>query len=54
MIFLPKTVADSKRVGKARDEPNNNPVLKIPSEGRDVGWGFNFSFNFDLFGWMFV
>lgn len=52
MIFLPITIANSNRVGKGREEPNQNPVLKTPSEGRDIGLGFSFSLNFNLFGWV--
>jgi len=52
MIFLPITIASSNRVGKARDEPNQNPVLKTPSEGRDVGFGFSLNLNLNFFGWI--
>lgn len=52
MIFLPITIANSNRVGKARDEPNQNPVLKTPSEGRDVGFGFSLNLNLNFFGWI--
>jgi len=52
MIFLPITIANSGRVGKGREEPNQNPVLKTPSEGRDIGFGFSLNFNLNFFGWI--
>jgi len=58
IYFVPQDIANQNPVGEAQEEPNKDPVLERPKEGRGVldflagsfldfsGW----SFNFDLFG----
>ncbi len=58
IYFVPKDIANLNPVGEAQDEPNRDPKLERPKEGRgmldflkgtflDIG---SWSFNFDLFG----
>lgn len=37
MSIIPKTEADGAPVGEGWDEPNNNPFLQKPIEGRSIG-----------------
>jgi hypothetical protein len=58
IFFVPQDAANQNPVGEAQDEPNRDPILERPKEGRGIldflsgtfldisGW----SFNFDLFG----
>lgn len=58
IYLLQKFEADQNPVGEARDEPNRDPKLETPKEGRGVldflkGTAFDISgwkFNFSLFG----
>lgn len=58
IYFIPQDIANQNPVGEAQEEPNRDPKLQRPKEGRGIldflagtfldfsGW----SFNFDLFG----
>ena len=58
VYLIPQDMANNDPVGESQDEPNKNPKLEKPKEGRGMldflkgsfldlsGW----SFNFDLFG----
>ena len=37
MTIIPKSEAEMAPVGEAWDEPNENPYLQKPTEGRGVG-----------------
>ena len=58
LYLLPKFEADQNPVGEAQDEPNRDPKLEKPTEGRGLldflkGTFFDpssWKFNFDLFG----
>ena len=46
MQIFSKLKADSKPVGEAWDEPNEDPRLERPTEGRNFGDKFSGSFGF--------
>ena len=49
--IIPKTEAGANPVGEAREEPNQNPVLDTPTEGRGAADFFKgMNFNFGLCG----
>jgi len=58
IYFVPQDLANQNPVGEAQEEPNKDPKLERPKEGRGIGdflagtfLDFSgWSFNFDLFG----
>ena len=48
MQIIPKSEAEMSPVGEAQDEPNENPKLEKPTEGRGLVSQFQSLTNFDL------
>lgn len=48
MQIIPKNEAELSPVGEAQDEPNDNPKLDKPTEGRGVGDRLLAATNIDL------
>ncbi len=57
LYLLPQHEADQSPVGESWDEPNKDPKLEKPKEGRGIGdffasFDFSFKFDFSFFGFM--